>query len=247
MGNKYKKNYLAKVAFRLDFTENCIIDSLDNYYDVIKDRFPIKEEKEGMTGLLQLNFKSGDVKNESEKMTSWLFSNDEKTKRIEVNSKFLYLEYDKYTDKKELFEDIKNVVQVFIKQHEVKHFNRIGLRFINEIKLSENEQLDWTNYINDNLISNITFVKENNKKLARALGLLVFKEEMGNVNFNYGMWNSEYPNEINRKEFILDYDCFSRLGITDEEIYDLAEHFHGYIEDLFEVSIKEKFRNLLNQ
>ncbi|MFZ2189361.1 MAG: TIGR04255 family protein [Candidatus Magasanikiibacteriota bacterium] len=247
MSNKYNKNFIGKVAFRLDFSENVAIGSLKDLHEEINDVFSIKEEKESVTGFVQLDFKSGEMRNETEKMASWLFSNTEKNKRMEINSRFLYLEYDKYNEKTELFDDIKNVVQKFISKYNIKTFNRIGLRFINEIKLQESEQLDWTKYIDKNLIANLIFVKDQNKKLARAMSALVFKEEKGDINFNFGIWNSEYPNEVNRKEFVLDYDCFSNLGISDDEVLERTEQFHSYIEKLFEASITEEFRGLLNK
>lgn len=246
MPEKYKNNFLSKVALRLDFSEPVAIGSLNNFYEEIKDNFSIKEEKEGITGLVQLNFNSGEVKNETEKIASWLFSNEEKTKRIEINTRFIYLEYDKYSDKTELFGDVKNVVQKFISKNKIKTFNRVGLRFINEIKLSESGQLEWSKYINDDLISVLTFVKNNKKRIARAMSSVVFKEDKGDINFNFGIWNGEYPNEVNRKEFVLDYDCYSKLGVTDEELSERIESFHGYIENLFEASIKDGFRTLLN-
>jgi len=247
MAIKYKKNFLTKVVFRLDFSENVAIGTLSNFFDEVKDTFAIKEEKEGVTGFVQLNFNSGEIKNETEKMVSWQFANTDRTKRMEINSRYLFLEYDKYDGKAELFNDIKNVVQKFISKHKIKTFNRIGLRFVNEIKLQEDQQLNWTKYLNDDLIANLSFVGKQGKKIARAMGLFVFKEEKGDMNFNFGVWNGEYPNEVNRKEFILDYDCFSKLGITDEEVLDRAEAFHLYIENLFEASIKDGFRDLLNK
>lgn len=247
MSEKYKTNFITKVVFRLDFPENIAIGSLDSFANEIKHIFPIKEEREGQTGFVELNFNSGEVNHATEKMSSWMFQNENRTKRLVVNMKFMVLEYGVYNDFNELTQDISDVIIRFLFSFNVKIISRIQLQFINEIKLQEADQLDWTKYINKNLISSLDFCKENKKKLARSMGQLVIKEEYGDLGFAYGIWNSEYPNEVNRKEFVLDFNCVSKLGISDSDVAKRAKAFHTYIEDLFEASITDDFRALLNK
>jgi len=42
---KYKNNFLAKVIFRLDFSENIPIGNLQEFTKTVSKNFPIKEEK----------------------------------------------------------------------------------------------------------------------------------------------------------------------------------------------------------
>lgn len=249
MTKKYKKDFLSRVIFRLDFFDNVPISSLDDYAKMISESFSDKEEKEGRSGFLEFNFESGEVKNASQKMTSWVFHNKNASKKLEVNVKYLYLEYNQYSNSEELVSDIEKVVMPFVNKYNISIVNRIGLRYINEIPDLDGGvggQLDWENYINPELLGGLKFAKVNKSRIARSMNQLVIKEELGDLLFNYGIWNADYPNEVTRKEFILDYDCYNKLGVDSKDIVNYTKEYNLYIEKLFEQSITENFRNKLN-
>jgi len=68
------------------------------------------------------------------------------------------------------------------------------------------------------------------------MGVLEFNTPDYFIRFQYGWFNSEYPNPIARKEFLLDYDCSS----TNEKNFS-----SGLISqiDIFHDAIKEIFKN----
>ena len=107
--------------------------------------------------------------------------------------------------------------------------------------------MNWNNYINDLLIGSLKFAIDKKKSIARAMGQIVFKEENSNINFNYGIWNSNYPNEVNEKIFVLDYDGYSKfpLDVESLNLSDIVKEHNKKIEDLFENSIKEGLRKVL--
>jgi uncharacterized protein (TIGR04255 family) len=55
------------------------------------------------------------------------------------------------------------------------------------------------------------------------------------------MSNDEFPNPITRKEFILDYDCFSH-DVEYTEVINKLSDFHNNIQEMFENSIEDKLR-----
>lgn len=248
----YKKNYIAKVVFKLDFFENVSIANIEKSIKDITSFFPIQEQKEGETGFLEFNFNSGEVNKSTQKTTSWVFLNTEKTKKLEINSKYLLLEYSAgvYTDSTELLSIVQDLITPFLMHNEIKTINRLGLRYINEIpdfNEDDSNQLNWSKYINSNLISNINFVTQNNKRLARLMTQMVLKEELGDVIFNFGIWNKDYPNEIITKSFILDLDCFTKLGVDSSDLILYTESYNNYVRDVFEKSITKTLKDKMDE
>ncbi|MFA5961280.1 MAG: TIGR04255 family protein [Parcubacteria group bacterium] len=246
----YKTNCLEKVIFRLDF-EKVELGSLEEFNKKeLSKEFILQEPKKGKEGSFRFDVDSGEVTKLMNEFLAYTFENKQKTKRFEVSEKYAFIEYDKYSSSEELFVDLKTLVEKFTNTFEVKTINRLGLRFINEIKLSkEKNPLDWKNYIDKNLIGLLDFSMKGKEKISRAMSQLVFKKEKGELMFNFGIFNKEYPNEIATKEFILDFDCYSTLPfeISEEGVLDRAKIYHNHIESLFEQSITDKFRKFLNK
>jgi len=247
MKNRYKRNFLTKVIFRIDF-EQAKLGQLKTLSDTekIKKEFPINEEERGEEGMINFDFVTKAFKQASSPVISWNLFNKNRTKKIKIHPRFLFIEYLKYKDSSELLKDI-NLISDLIKNFEIKTINRLGLRYINEIKLESKDFLNWNNYINNHLLGSLKFATSKKKNIARAMGQVVLKEENSNINFNYGIWNSNYPNEINEKTFILDFDEYSKFPL-DAESLDLSatvKEFNKKIEDLFESSIKDNLRKIL--
>ncbi len=246
MPKSYKRNYLSSVIFRLDFFQDIAIGELREYSKKIKSILPIREEKEGVSGMINLDFTSGDVRQASRKISTWLFSNKNKNKKLEVGLNYIYLEYTNHSYKNslELLSDINALIFPFLESYEIGTARRVGLRYTNEINLNEKNPLDWSKYINKKLIGGLDF---GSKKIARSMGQVILKEENGDLVFNFGMWNKDYPNQILNKEFILDFDCYSNLGISRDKIIERVKEYNNIIEGLFEDSITDNFRKILNK
>lgn len=243
----YKKNFLKKVIFRIDF-DKIKLGRLETFLEKIKKDFPIVEKERGEEGVVNINLKTKEFDQASSPITSWNIYNKSKSVKIKVHPKFLTIEYFKYKSSIELLANIEIVLD-FLKTFDIATINRMGLRYINEIKVKNENPLDWKKYINDRLLGSINFTLENNKTIARAISYIIFKEEFGDINFHYGLWNSSYPNPISERVFILDFDAHSKFPLEVEGI-DLANQVTEYnqkIEALFEKSIKAGLRTILNK
>ena len=245
--HKYKKDFLTKVIFRIDF-DQVKLSQLEDFSEKIKKDFPINKEGKGEEGMINFDFKTKELKQTSSSVVVWDFYNKDKTKKIKIHPNFLFVEYSKYKDSKELLKDI-DIVSSFIKIFKIKTINRMGLRYINEIKLKNKDFLNWNKYIDNKLLGSLDFATSNKKAIARAMGQIVFKENFGDINFRYGLWNANYPNEINEKVFILDFDGYSKFPLDTDEtnIIKLVEEYNQKIEDLFESVIKEDLSKILNK
>ena len=243
----YKRNFLKSVIFRIDF-DKIELGKLKVFLDKISKTFPLIEEEKGEEGTISFDLKTKELKQVSNALTSWNIYNKTKTIRIKIHSSFLTIEYFNYKDSSELLSNI-GIIADFLKDFGVKTINRLGLRYINEIKIEGKDPLDWSIYINEKLLGLTSFAIGNKKMVARAMGFIVFKEEFGDINFNYGLWNSAYPSAIAERVFILDFDGYSRFPLDTEgiDLGSLVKEYNGKIEELFEKSIKEDLRKVLNK
>ena len=66
------------------------------------------------------------------------------------------------------------------------------------------------------------------------------------VNFNYGMFNSEFPAKISRKEFILDFDFYTEY-VEQETIIPLIKKFNKEAAIMFEKCIKDGLRKKMGE
>jgi len=124
--------------------------------------------------------------------------------------------------------------------------SRTGIRYINTIVLESGDPFDWTGLITDSLLASMSFA-QNHEEVARATGSFYFAREICDILFQYGLFNSEFPNPIARKEFLLDIDCFttepSRLATVSATLDVLRTEANG----LFERCIQDDLRNLMRR
>jgi uncharacterized protein (TIGR04255 family) len=249
-GNIYKKNYLSKVILRIDFIKSIELSKLRSYADSISSIFPLSKQIDGEEGYFDLNLQTKQLNQHTNKIVSWVFTDKNSTKNLQISPSYLFIEYLKYKNSTDLINDVEKVVNVFINSFGVKTIKRIGLRYLNEIELhNEKDYLKWDKYIANDLLGAISFANNSEFSVSRSMGQLVFKDGFNIINFNFGVWNDDYPNEVNRKSFVLDYDCYSNIPVdlSDTSIVDVVKEYNSKIEKIFELSISDSFRGLLNK
>lgn len=247
----YKKNHLNQVVFRIDF-EEVGLTKINNYLTKISSHFTKTERKLGYESQVTLSFADGQPSQQqvNNPMTLWNMSNEDETKKAELSPKWFWIEYSKYKDSDALLSEVEALFETFVEDFEVKVINRVGLRYSNIIKPPESSKpTDWNKYINKNLLAGISFANENSVSLSRYMGQVVKHSEDHDLLFNYGIWNPDFPNQIARKEFILDYDCYSTLPMDtrDFKLSTVAKEFNSEIETLFEGSIEEPLRIIMRK
>ncbi len=242
----YKTNFLTNVVFKVDFPKILELNEQNppaKLQEKIREKFPDLKEIKKQYIKFDTKLTGENVEVKQEKTISWKFSNKEKTKNVFVDSEFIYLEYNKYTKFQEFLEDIKFIISIFFEIYPVKISKRIGLRYVNQIKLPEGDPLDWNGLINESLFDVTNRFIDEKDNLRRSMHSLEIKENEHNLRFQFGSFNSEYPNTIARKEFVLDYDCYTveETDITDVSIK--AKEFHEIISKWFEKSILDGLRD----
>ncbi|MCH7850226.1 MAG: TIGR04255 family protein [Nanoarchaeota archaeon] len=245
---EYKKNFISNIIFRIDFPTILELENKlpSGFQSKIIDLFPILREPSELN--INLSVSSGENLNKNQVSVgarTWQFYNKEKTKAVILSKNSLNLEYKNYySNFKELTSDIKLILKSLFEEYTIEIIDRIGLRYIDEIKLDSGDPLDWKDIICDDLTSSIRFVSS--KNLMRTMQEIYIKEDNYTIVFKYGIPNSLYPSKIVRKEFTLDTDCFLEGELSKEDIINLLEEFHEVVKKTFEKSIGNNLRKIMN-
>lgn len=108
------------------------------------------------------------------------------------------------------------------------------------------EPYNWRSLINNALIPRLSFVSAQDKKsVSRAMNLIEFNTFNYKVKFQSGLFNSESPTPIGRKEFVLDYDFYNDDEKGVGKVMRLVDCFNDKILELFEASIDNGLRDLM--
>ncbi|HII95321.1 MAG TPA: TIGR04255 family protein [Candidatus Methanofastidiosum sp.] len=241
---QYRKNFITEVIFRIDFFPILIINEKKpiNLQEDIRDLLP--EFNENKLIDIKATITDNQVINEPERRPEWRFSNIDKT--ISANLSFDNLNIvTKYYKNYENFKDVLfKVTKSFYENYKPVNIKRIGLRYINKINFKDGDPLDWEGYINNNLTCQLKIFNEVENSISRSMGQIVLNNDQYNIIFNYGIYNPEFPAKVARKEFILDYDCYTN-NCEFEGIEDILVKFNLKIKELFEDSIEEKLREVM--
>jgi uncharacterized protein (TIGR04255 family) len=251
MGKRYKNPPLKNVIFRIDLAQPISQGKrlINEFYKIIEDDFPNREDISGIRieatmGLVK--DKEPSVKQFQRAVVSNKFSNADQTiiLMFEPEPSNFNLLFKSYKNSEELRSLVESIVMAISKTYGNILIKRIGLRYINNIAIKEGDAFEWGSFINPHLISMIEFTPDK-RKISRAIGRMELNKDTYNVQFYYGMANPEYPNAIARKEFILDYDCYSTEEININGVPDVVNALHDEIKLLFESSILDGLRDII--
>jgi uncharacterized protein (TIGR04255 family) len=242
----YNKNFLKKVIARVDFLspiskiEKNIPKTIS---EDIKSIFPIAEPRKVVAQELQIS-KNGTKEKRSE-LTEWRFHSKKRDKTLMIHPQFLWISYSKYSSFEQFKKEFFGILSNFFKFFDEAQGQRVGLRYINEINLDEKEPLSWEKYINNDLLCLNNF-SSNQENISRIFSNIEYTFDDYFVKFQFGIHNPDYPAPILQKQFILDYDAYYQGVLNLEDITSSFDQFHKKIQELFELSIYDELRDILN-
>lgn len=252
----YKTNYLKLVIFQLQFDPILELanTSPSEFHKKIIGELPgVQEgyEIEVQTSVIaNKSVAKTEVKPDTKITKSrprWIFTSKDKLKQLAVAEQHFTLVYKQYDDSEATKRDIDFLWTAFKDTYKISELSRVGLRYINEITRPEGDPLAWEGYIHDDIVkASLGSPQPENHKLTRSMHAMFWIDDDHRITFQFGIQNSDFPNPIAKKEFMLDYDC-SSMGPTEiSEVVPCFEKYNKMIESLFESSIEEELRNLMN-
>lgn len=206
--------------------------------------FPIAEPHKAVHGEITISPHEKPITKETA-FTQWTFHGLSREKTLVLDPKFIVISYNKYDRYETLKEEFEKIFMSIFKHYQDLQPQRLGLRYINKIKIDKNDPLDWKGTIKSELWSTIYFSSQP-ECLSRVFNNLEHNYGDFNLRFQFGIHNSDYPQPIKNKEFVLDYDAYSNISTEPKEIVSNFDKFHSAIQILFEKSITDKLRRRMN-
>ena len=239
---KYKRDYLTNVICSIDFIDrlNFSTDQINRLKNDISEDFPNMKDID--VSFIEVMVSSEEDRTIRKKGKVYEFAHEGKLVRIEPEC--LVFEFKQYTGFDQFRELVKKVLNSLDLLNNSVRSKRMGLRYINQIRLGEGDPFDWSGLIVDSLVPNTVYAEEENV-LSRSLGWVDLTYDEFYVRFHYGMFNSEHPNPIARKEFVLDFDCYTKDEQDLSDVSTLLDRFHEKIKEMFECSILDDLRQIM--
>lgn len=238
----YKNTPIKKVIIRIDFLGR-VVALNDNLpmpiAEVIKKSFPITEAMDVIAKELQISHDK--ITENNKNVREWHFHTEERNASLVIKEDFFAIQINNYISFDKINIVLQEIKSIFFSHFESLLSRRLGLRYINEISLDENNPLDWNEYINPKLTSIFEATQDQNK-IIRAFHNLEVKYDDILLKFQYGIHNQDYPAIIKKKTFILDLDASFSGILKQHEIDDYLFKQHSIIQKQFEFSINNKLR-----
>ncbi len=228
---------LKKVIFKLNFLGGIKLSQkvLDSFKRTFLDDFPkiVPQDRISLEMAVDLSQKITKEK----KVKVYSFLNETENNSITLEPEAITLEINNYSNYEEFRSYIQKAIAEFEKDDSSIKVSRIGLRYINQIIISEGNPFELSALIKEPLICAINFIGQR-EELSRLMGVIELNKSDYFVKFQYGWFNSEFPNPIAKKEFLLDYDCYSNYETDLSSILSNVETYHTAIKELFDYSTR---------
>ena len=251
----YKNSFLKQVIVRIDFLQFVPTTELFNpaIEEVILKIFP----KRGKDQIIRFN------------EVNVIFSPDEKgtpnakgittegikkefftrngTDKIALTNKFMVFEINDYQSYLLHRQWFQSIIFAFCEKNRITSM-RTGIRYINifepsRIKLQKK-------YFSSEIAASLIMRPNQEKdtlRLVRSMHKNEYQCDSMSLNFRYGMYNPDFPNILKTNTFALDYDCFTEEPQeTSGDILQTIERGHELIQQMFEKSITDALRKVMN-
>jgi len=241
----YKRPYLKEVICRLDFgtkVERFMKALPPKVAKAALVRFPIFEPQKGQTQEFLLS--STGFQTRTEETVQWTYHGKNREKTLVIAPQAMIFTNRRYQSYEEFLSDIDGVVDSVFEDEKDLTVARLGVTDINVIELEEGDPLAWGKYVNEQMLGIIDTHKDQGA-LSRVFHIVEFNYDYVHVKFQFGVPNPDYPALIKRKQFVLDIDAYVQGALTRQDVTGSIELAHQKIQDLFEASITETTRQLM--
>lgn len=246
----YAKNFITQVVLRADFMQDTVpMAQPDEALLALLDSYPVRNRLNRTKSEVRIRkTPQGPVKDTH--TTNFLENNfwtEDRSRRVAVCSEYLFLEerrYDSYAGLRELFLDVLDAVAAPYPGLKIR---RLGMRYINEIKLPEEDAGPglgadfWQQYVNPLLVGGLRFAG-NDGTLARHMCSTELNYGVDRATLRYGIFNADYPKPNQRREFVLDVDAYCMTPMTAQSAPAKLDAFHAAACSVFETAITDALR-----
>lgn len=240
----YPKNYIKEVICRLDFASPIMElrkSMPKTIYEVVKKYYPIAEPQDVIGTELSINPINGPIINQVT-TKQWVFLSRNRKNKCTIEPESVIFSLTDYNVFEDACDSFVNILDIVMKTNMENQGKRLGLRYINNIPLKNNEA-----WIDEKFYTAISAHKdEKTTKLLTTLEYAVFEKDL-NVRLSYGYDNPDYPAIMKREDFIIDIDAYTTGIIYQDDLEQYIIDMHFEVQKCFETMITDAFRNALKE
>ena len=247
-GDDQLSDFLKNVILKLDFLGELKLTRqfVDNMKRIVSNDFPEFEPQEQVSLQVMIKMDESEKTTKEKRSKSYRFSDTTTNNSLTLERDAIIFDMKKYNGYEDFRKIIQKVIQTVETENPSAKLSRTGLRYINQLIIDEGNPFDWNEFVKEPLISSLEFI-ENRNELSRLMGIIELNISDYFIRFQYGWYNSEFPNPIAKKEFALDYDCYSKNEIDISEVLSQIDTYHTAIKDLFEYSKEDGLQSMIEE
>lgn len=253
---QYEKNFISQVLVKADFVRGTapVGGVLNEELAALFGDWPLRQSLNRNKNEIRIQkTPQGPVKDtRSYSFPEHNFWTADRRRRAALCSEYALLEWKSYEDYESLQEGFLDIMETMQELYPNMKVGRLGLRYINEIKLPEAEHGPglgadfWKDYVNELLLGGLRFAA-NDGALSRQMNSIELNYGSDRATVKYGIFNAEYPKPNRRREFILDIDTFCQQLLTPEELPGRLDGFHRAACSVFETAVTDKLRAVMGR
>ena len=241
--NKYKKNYIKLLVLRLDFKRLESFNIKDFASLKFLKEYPIEKKQQKIDFLATLSKEKQTV--DKVEYDEYRYYDGTMNNCVCFSSDTVFFEVKSHFSYEKLQKQFSEIFKILGSKYKIESFNRIGLRYVNEIEGFKEEYFSKELLINQSFLKNL-IGKSKSFEEALSLGRMGLKNDNTTTNFVYGKPNKNYPAKQTDQIFLLDYDSFA-TGVHKDDLLDIIDKLHQNIINLFEASIADVLRKEMNK
>ena len=245
---QYLQNYLTAVIFRVDYGMTPILDAaqLEQFKSELSKEFPHINKQQLLRTEVLMNAGKSTVQQSGAGEQLEFRKVPSGSVVVVLGPTSLSLQYGvgDYLGLKDFESDLQCIFQAFEKSFSVVSFSRVGLRYVNEIRLP-GRPMEWEGFINASLLSAVNAGRTNDRPLLRSMHQLIEGSGENQIMINYGIVNPDYPNAVVQKHFVIDIDVSRSTIVELKSLNECVAELNDLAVGSFEGSIEGGLRTLM--
>ncbi len=252
---RYDKNFLTQVLVRADFVpDTASMLQPDEALLSVLDGFPVRNRLNRTKSEVKIRkTPQGPAKDtHTHNYVEDNFWTEDKLSHVAFCGEYAFLEVKRYEGYAPLRDLFLEVLDAAAAQAPGLKLRRLGMRYINEIKLPEADAGPglgadfWQSYINPLLLGGLRFAA-NDGALARHMCSTELNYGTDRATIRYGVFNGEYPKPNRRREFIVDVDTYCVTALDPAAVPGKLDEYHKAACSVFEAAITDALRARLGR
>lgn len=246
----YEKNFITQVIIRADFQENTVpVVQPEERILAVAEGYPVRNRLNRSRSEVHVKkTPQGPVKDT--RTINFIENNfwtEDKSRRIAMCSEYLFVEERRYEGYAALRDTFLDALDAMAAQYPTLKLRRLGMRYINEIKLPEADAGPglgadfWERYINPLLLGGLRFAA-NDGALARHMCSTELNYGTDRATVRYGIFNTSYPRPNQKREFIVDVDTYCQTELAVGAVPAKVDEYHKAACSVFEAAITDALR-----